>query len=150
MSRKTTTVRVSARILFLDFDGVLHPNLCSENQRFDRVPLLEAALARREVRIVISSSWRFHYPYRSLVARFPAALRPLFAGCTGDPFVGEHARYHEIRHWLGANAPTAHWRALDDAAFEFPERCPQLIRCDGAVGVTPAEISRLQRWLAAK
>lgn len=138
-----------SRILFLDFDGVLHPNLCAPEAWFTRSPLLEDALAHRELGIVISSSWRFQHSYRALVGRFSPALRPQFVGRTGEAFVGPHARYQEIRQWLAANAPAADWRALDDSAFEFPNHCPQLIRCDGSVGVTPAELVRLQTWLEA-
>jgi len=41
-------------ILFLDFDGVLHPGSGLGQTRFSRATALEAALAGRELRIVVS------------------------------------------------------------------------------------------------
>lgn len=140
-----------APILFLDFDGVLHPNLCRTQDWFCRMPLLEETLAGRDVEIVISSSWRFHHEHAALVRLFPAALRPLLRDRTGDAVVGRHARHREILHWLSRYAPALpehRWRALDDAAFEFPEDCATLIRCDGATGITRGEMQRLRDWLA--
>jgi hypothetical protein len=42
--------------LFLDFDGVLHPNLAAPQERFVRLPLLLEAIGDHPVDIVISSS----------------------------------------------------------------------------------------------
>ncbi len=47
-----------------------------------------------------------------------------------------------------ASHRVADWRALDDSVFEFPAECEQLIRCDGAKGMTAREIGQLARWLA--
>jgi hypothetical protein len=138
--------------LFLDFDGVLHPNLCARSAWFSRMPLLEQALAGTDVRIVISSSWRFHHDYTALARRFPVSLRLLLDGTTGAAVVGRHARHQEILAWLqryGAGLPEARWRALDDAAFEFPAPCAQLVHCDGATGMTLAEVQRLREWLGS-
>ena len=54
-------------ILFLDFDGVLHPEPCDEDgEPFCNLPALEAILRDfPAVEIVISSMWRFDaYPCR--------------------------------------------------------------------------------------
>lgn len=46
-------------VLFLDFDGVTHPEVCTAEQLFCCLPLIEEVLRRRPgVDIVISSSWR--------------------------------------------------------------------------------------------
>jgi hypothetical protein len=54
---------VTTPILFLDFDGVMHPASYSKaRQSFCYAPWLEAVVAKHPLRIVVSSSWRFHYP----------------------------------------------------------------------------------------
>ena len=49
-----------AKYLYLDFDGVLHPNSFDKGKAFCLMPLLERALSGSDVRIVVSSSWRHH------------------------------------------------------------------------------------------
>jgi len=53
-----------AMILFLDFDGVTHPQPCGDENVFCQLHLIEAVLRERElqgVHIVISSSWREYH-----------------------------------------------------------------------------------------
>ena len=46
-------------ILFLDFDGVLHPN-SDDSEHFSCAPLLWELLRRHpDVRVVLSTGWRF-------------------------------------------------------------------------------------------
>jgi hypothetical protein len=49
-----------ARLLFLDFDGVLHPASAGREALFSRTSMLEAVLPDDRCRIVMSSSWRHH------------------------------------------------------------------------------------------
>ena len=45
-------------ILFLDFDGVLHPEHCHESKHFCCLPVLESALRQvPEFELVITSTW---------------------------------------------------------------------------------------------
>lgn len=140
-----------APIVFLDFDGVLHPNLCPPSVWFSRLSLLEEAFEGvDDARIIIASSWRFQHSYTALRRRFPASLRRMLEGTTGAAYVGAHARFHEIQQWMRRQAPGIdddRWRALDDAAFEFPVGCRQLIHCDGAVGIAEREVAVLRDWL---
>ena len=54
----------------------------------------------------------------------------------------------KILAWLQDAGGVADWRALDDAAFEFPNVCPELIWCDPNVGLDDAVAQRLRIWLA--
>jgi hypothetical protein len=135
------------RILFLDFDGVLHPNHAADESYFVRLPVLERALSAEDCYIVISSSWRFHHALDALKNRFPPQLRKRILGCTGDAIIGRHSRYREIRAFLNLHTEMA-WRTLDDSAFEFPEGCEELILCDGAVGIAERQAVAIERWLA--
>jgi hypothetical protein len=139
---------MTRRLIFLDFDGVLHPNHCGEDAFFCRQPLLMNLLQPigNDIRFVISSSWRHHHTYQELLAFFPEPLSRQIIGATGSAFIGKHARYQEIRAFLSDHQGWSDWRALDDAAWEFPEPCPELIRCDGAIGLTEKEIERISIW----
>ena len=134
-------------ILFLDFDGVLHPGSGLGQTRFSRATVLEAALAGHELRIVVSSSWRFHLAMDEILRALPTGLARRVAGATGEAHIGRWARFQEITAWLALHDPLADWRALDDAVFEFPEPCPQLIACHPQEGFGAGQALELQKWL---
>ena len=136
----------SAKTIFLDFDGVLHPNLAAPHQRFSRLPLLVEAIEQSSVEIVISSSWRFEWSLARIKGFFPEPLRPRIIGTTGTAHIGRHARWQEINRYC-TEAAISNWRALDDARFEFPDPCAQLIACDGGRGIGPAQCAELVAWL---
>lgn len=138
------------RLLFLDFDGVLHPTSATPSGRFACTPILAEALADAACEIVISSSWRHHHELTDLVTLLPSFLGNLVVGSTGEASIGKHARFMEIQAYLRDFAPGATWRALDDSLFEFPPRCPELIACDPNFGFTFREAGRLRRWLTAQ
>ena len=138
-------------ILFLDFDGVMHPaSLSQGHQNFSNAPWLEAVLAKHPLRIVVSSSWRFHYPMDAILRAMPPALARAVVGATGDAHVGPWARFHEIKAWLAKNDPLADWRAADDAVFEFPKPCPELIACHPQDGFGAKQAGELALWLGNK
>lgn len=133
-------------VLFLDFDGVLHPNGCTPTDYFCLLPALADTITPFELDIVISSSWRFHKSLRFLKKLFPVTLRKRIVGTTGDPFPGTQARWKEIRAYLREHP--APWRALDDFDFEFPPNCSELIHCDGARGCQSAQSELIATWLS--
>ena len=134
------------KTLFLDFDGVLHPNLAAPHQRFSRLPLLVEAIEQSSVEIVISSSWRFEWSLARMKSFFPESLRPRIIGTTGTAHIGRHARWQEINRYC-TEAAISNWRALDDARFEFPDPCEQLIACDGGRGLEHRQCEMLRQWL---
>lgn len=111
-------------ILFLDFDGVLHPIRCVDGidaPLFSCAPALwEILRACPEVEVVFSTAWRVSYPLCELV-KFTTQgggedLAHRFLGTTPDleseGYYG--CRNVEIQSWLDDHAPTAPWLALDD------------------------------------
>jgi hypothetical protein len=136
-----------ARLLFLDFDGVLHPASAGREALFSPTSMLEAVLPDDRCRIVMSSSWRHHYPFEKLVAFIPVALRRCVVGTTGDPHVGRWPRYHEIKTYLARESALADWRALDDSRIEFPAGCVELILCDPNLGIQESQMQLLRGWL---
>ncbi|RYH28381.1 MAG: hypothetical protein EON54_23415 [Alcaligenaceae bacterium] len=133
----------------LDFDGVLHPSQGSDVPDFAALPLLEGALSGLECSVVISSTWREHYPLTELRALLGNVIRPHVVGVLGPDQYGQHVRYRNILVWLNANTWCTDWRALDDSASEFPPECPQLILCDGRIGMSALQVQVIKAWLRA-
>ena len=139
-------------LLFLDFDGVLHPAHCETDLLFCRNELLELWLReRQDVDVVISSSWREPHPLPELRAFFSDDIAPRIVGATprsihkaqrrrpdGTPGPEREA---EIRDWLQRHGRTAEpWVALDDQAFRFRKECRHLVLCNPQVGLTHREL----------
>jgi hypothetical protein len=101
------------RLLYVDFDGVLHPT--TGRDLFCRMHLLEEALVGKDCQIIISSSWRFHQLFKYLQSLFPESLRGQVAGVTGDAFVGRWPRHSEILIDVSNRGAQGRWRALDDS-----------------------------------
>ena len=141
-------------ILFLDFDGVLHPvGGVQSGERFSRLPMLEALLretAFRDVHIVISSTWREAFPMARLAEAFAADLRPRILGGTPvlDDYDGDHARYAEIRAWLDAHPDVISWVALDDGIGAFPtHQRKNAVFTDPQIGLNEESLARLRKML---
>jgi trehalose-6-phosphatase len=135
------------RLLFLDFDGVLHSTTSASEDLFCRAELLSDLLLEHPCNVVISSSWRFNSDLQDLSKRLPSPLSKLVVGKTGTPETGRWPRYLEIKQYVKVNKPLADWRALDDAFLEFPKDCPELILCHPKYGITQTEINKLKEWL---
>jgi len=138
---------VSDKLLFLDFDGVLHPSLCGKEEYFLRAPLLSEVLGDCDCGIVISSSWRHHHSVSQLKRFLPPAIADRVVAVTADAVIGRHSRYCEILAYLAGNIAAADWRALDDSRFVYPESCPNLILCDAGRGFQEEQARHLRAWL---
>jgi hypothetical protein len=147
-------------ILFLDFDGVLHPVGSTPAQCFACLPLLEEFL-RIEApswQVVISSSWREYYSRQQLLELFSPDLRARIIGST--PFDGDrslHAtwgaqaslypREIQIRHFLAQRGLDAdNWVALDDMKWWFrdAEANDHLVLCNPEIGLSESDLVRLR------
>lgn len=142
------------QILFLDFDGVTHPEGCRTADLFCRLPLIEDVLLRHpSVLMVISSSWRAFRPLEKLRQRFRLDLRDRVVGCTPlasqDPCgpALHHVREIECMTWLQTHLPDAQWIALDDNSLLFQKGCPNLLAIDGRLGFTATDAIRLDARL---
>lgn len=145
-------------VIFLDFDGVLHPFFPrrdlpdAENQLFSFLPRLETVLRDfAEVKIVISSSWREHRPWAKVIHPFSPDIAARIIGATPImkgkvPPNPNHPRYAEILDFLNKNGLSKErWVALDDDADIYPEDCQSLIVC--ADGFREAEEIKLREIL---
>jgi hypothetical protein len=142
---------LATRVLFLDFDGVLHPttNFTSDGPLiktvlFGWLPNLRAVLTPHpDVSLVVHSTWRLTHDVNEL----RGVLGVLGRHVVGATPLGE--RYASIRAWLDMNPQVTSYRILDDDAAEFPKPAPaELVLCDPRAGVAAPEVlEELRRWL---
>lgn len=110
--------KLPVRILFLDFDGVLHSSRAELDGKYFRwLPALVKLLANfPDVKIVVHSTWRYDHT--------DSELRELL-GELGERFVGSAPRgprEQVIQMVLQANkGKFTDYLVLDDAPHEFPE-----------------------------
>ena len=143
-------------ILFLDIDGVLHPDPPEPDQRLRSLPRLIAILRDfPQVEVVISSLWREKLSLDQLRDLFPTDLRTQIIDVT--PIV-EHIdgwlparREGEILEWLEASGRTGEpWLVLDDQVWQFTQHRDRLIACVFYDGITDATEALLRKRLAAE
>ena len=148
------------RILFLDIDGVLHPEGRSRNGLLSQMGNFCVAVGKGdpnvECAIVISSTWRTAYDLQTLRSFFPLETAKRIIGVTPEfdeapmelnvgyskRLMGHGIRQYEIEHWMQAFAPRGQWLAIDDRACFFREDCvnlflvPQDGHGAGGIGIT--------------
>ncbi|MBN9373053.1 MULTISPECIES: HAD domain-containing protein [unclassified Hydrogenophaga] len=134
------------RLVFLDFDGVLHPldDSTGSRSRFCWLPHLVTLLQEaQDVGVVVHSTWRYEYSDVELRALL-GELGPRFAGSAP-----RMPRELAIETVLQANASTvAHHLVLDDDGKEFSQGRLNLLLCDPALGVSDPRVqSQLRDWL---
>lgn len=141
-------------ILFLDVDGVLHPEPALPRHAFCRLPLLEEILMDfPSVQIVISSAWRLDWKEESeqiagMKAHFSLALRDRVIGVTPDhrqtpasqapEGLAEYLREWECMDWLRTyRPPGTPYLILDDRVWFFRPNNPRLVLTDCDDGFMP-------------
>jgi hypothetical protein len=119
-------------ILFLDFDGVLHPNEvyryhprgivleCEGHELFEHAELLDEILApHSHVAIVLSTSWVPELGFDRAKGHLPSALRQRVRGATWHSALYDKAtwfgltRYEQIAGYVRRHGLTK-WIAVDD------------------------------------
>lgn len=130
------------KIIFIDFDGVLHPPqflqfqekegelVLTGDQRFCWSDYLWECVRESDCEIVVHSSWRHGQTLDDIRALLPAKLARRVSGITR----GED-RYAGILDYVRETKVSA-YLILDDAEAEFPECCPELIVCDPTQGLS--------------
>ena len=164
-----TQSSAASQVLFLDFDGVLHPEPVFFHPRrgvylgpeahghtlFEHASLLVSVLAPYpDVKIVLATSWVQHRSYSKAVKRLPLELQRRVVGATF------HAAHMTRDNWfalsrgvqvlgdVGRRRPT-HWVALDDDDVDWPENYRNhLVKTDAMLGLTrPGAVDELRNHL---
>lgn len=147
--------------LFLDFDGVMHPQPYDGNA-FCQLPLIEEVLREfQNVNIIISSSWREHYDLMSLKRMFSEDINhrvidvtkfyrnPAIDHPTNPPT--DFERQWEIELWMRDNSsPDATWIAVDDYPKWFEPDCPNLLATSAASGFVENDKQSLRDMINAR
>lgn len=154
-------------ILFLDFDGVLHPDavylerrrpvLRAEGELFMWAPLLAEVLAEfQDVQIVLSTSWAREFGYSRARKFLPTALRQRTIGATWHSAMKWHtesmysrytltwwdnvSRYEQIKRWV-ERAACEEWLAIDDKPSGWADAdSEKLILTDSARGLSDQDV----------
>lgn len=151
-------------ILFLDFDGVLHPEHAPTRHYLCRLPLLEEILMDYPtVEIVVSSTWRLDWTEESkqidgMKAHFSLALRDRVVGVTPDhgqspaalapDGLGGYLREWECVDWLRTHRPAGTpYLMLDDRTWLFRPNNPYLMTVDCDDGFLPENEAELRNRL---
>ena len=151
--------------LYLDFDGVLHPDevyrrsdgtIFIKNvpgmvaQLFMWAADLEERIAKRDVQIVLATSWVQVLGFQRALARLPKGIVDKVVGstyhssqrqewehCTRYQQIQTHATRHRIVSWL----------ALENDIQDWPSKAQHhLCPCDDTTGLS-MQGSVLQAWL---
>lgn len=135
----------AVQVLFLDFDGVMHPEFCHESKHFVHLETFEAVMrAAPHVEVVISSTWRQKRSLDELKALFTADVAarivgttPLYAQLDGVPdSLQGYEREAECKSWLRQHGRvTQEWLALDDRSWNFRPFNRNVLLVDGSVGL---------------
>lgn len=134
----------SARaVIFLDFDGVLHPGFSETFCHMDA--FAEVLRGFPHVDVVISSSWRQSTRPGDLLSLFPKDLHDRICGITPS-MSGPFARHREICEFAGRWG-LRRWVALDDDPTLFPTDCDYLLLMRSCDGLDATNIERLRARL---
>ena len=150
--------------LFLDFDGVLHPEyegqFVPQEVVFCHLHRFEAVIADYPlVRIVISSTWRLQFDLDNLRGRFSRETASRIVGVTPQfqrtenkvqrvRLSGLGERESEIIEWLEQHGQEhSPWIALDDAVWDFRCYRDHVVECKNYVGLDDAAAIRLRKAL---
>ncbi|MYN45996.1 hypothetical protein GTP23_13150 [Pseudoduganella sp. FT93W] len=146
-------------ILFLDFDGVLHPDITyGDSALLCKLPVLEDVLRRRPaVQVVVSSTWREKRSLLELQSLFSADIAPRIIDLTpawrevqSDEDFGAYVRQAEIESWLRTTGRVwESWVAIDDQPHLFRPFCKNLLAINPATGLTEADAKVLELRLGA-
>jgi hypothetical protein len=147
--------RPRAAVIFLDFDGVLHPAeylrfkeidgelVFGSDVRFCWAGVLWNLIKNHDCDLVIHSSWRTSFDLSDIRAMLPQELGSRVREATGDGgrfnSITEYVAAHQLRKYL----------ILDDAPEEFPLGLPALVVCHPERGIDSPEVKeRVIRFLS--
>jgi len=153
-------------LLFLDFDGVLHPDAVYLERGqlilrrdgialFEWAPLLQHALAQHpEIKIVLATSW-ISIGFAFAKAQLPRLLQERVIGATVDGADNDFkwlTRYRQILQYV-RRSQCDRWLAIDDDVENWGDQHrAQLVATDGDLGLAePGKLDELAaklRWLS--
>lgn len=155
-------------VVYLDFDGVLHPDRVYRSPRkgpylkdakghrlFEHAELLEQLLQPYpDIRVVLSTSWVMHYGFMGAAKRLPERLRALVIGATFHSRMSREtfdAMPRGLQVWADVlRRRPLNWLAVDDDHLHWPTWCrDHLVRTHSTLGLAePSVTTQLKEKLA--
>jgi hypothetical protein len=135
----------SSRVIFLDFDGVLHPAdylrfievdgelVFGSDARFCWAGVLWDLIKDHDCGLVIHSSWRTSFALADIKDMLPPELASRVLGVTGGG-----ARFRSIEAYVEAHR-LREYLILDDEPEEFPLDLDALVVCHPERGIDSPE-----------
>lgn len=140
-------------IVFLDFDGVLHPEHCHESKHFSCLPVFESVLSQvPDCKLVIASTWRLRIPVERLREKLGPNVAAKLVGVTPQycylrdvpPTLVGYEREAECHAWRRANQVLNEpWLAVDDRSWLFRPFCQSLFLTNSRTGLCTTSAERL-------
>lgn len=134
------------RLIFLDFDGVVHEARgdLEDDQYFEWLPILAEAISPYpDVHVAVHSSWR-HIHTAEELRGFMRRLGERYLGA-----IPPGTRERAIREYLRRAQHVRDYLVIDDAQEEFTRiRGRRLLICDPRTGLSTSDVQqRLMAWL---
>jgi hypothetical protein len=134
------------RVVFLDFDGVVHPagQAPGTSLPFEWTQVLAALLAPfNDVHVVIHSSWREHFSVQELGGFLEPVADQLLGAVDAGP------KGAAIERFLREHPEITDALVLDDQVDEFRPGFPAtLLACEPRTGLSSKETQqRVRNWL---
>lgn len=154
---KSAKTPASGRVLFLDFDGVLHPKRGNSFENcFQHLPSIHKLLDKhQDLKVVVHSDWRGVYTDKELKG-FLFKNRLDLAGRFGGATPRKLFRWDSIRTWVDKHPEATQFCILDDDVRLFPKNIVRgkdsrfrFIGCEAAKGlcVEGPSMQNLVGWL---
>lgn len=149
-------------VMFLDFDGVVHPEPCHPKHYFAQLHLIEDVLREHpQVDVVISSSWRGIHSLDELRGYFSSDLAARVVGITPSNKktsstwlpgrMSSFERESECDDWMRQNRPWGTpFVAVDDRAHWFRPDSSDLLLTQSLTGFTLADQALLRAMLTER
>lgn len=130
-------------IIFLDFDGVLHPEPCRDPEKLLAELLRVEGILRdfQQAQIVVTSTWRHSRTIKDFRDLFSPLTAMQIVGLTPrwqdlDETVYSYHRQAEVEAWLRTHrAPWDEFVILDDKPWLFSPFYPRLLKCNPSTGM---------------
>lgn len=140
--------------VFLDIDGVLHPEWCHESKQFSNLHMLEQFSRENDFcDFVISSNWRHTYGLEVIKRHFGDYFENKIVGVTKHYFdiqseapkeLKPFERHWECLFWQRKNGRSdSKWCALDVYPWLFEPYTEHLVLVDGVNGLSERSMFRL-------
>lgn len=131
-------------LVFLDFDGVLHPVDANEHERFnpEAVSSINRILDELDAKLVLSTAWRMDYGFDHFNAWFNGKIIGSTPVHNLDLKI-EYPRFNEVINFLKLHEwICVPWISIDDKRSHFPINSPAYIT-DSKIGITKKDTENI-------